>query len=179
MCLANSEAKKNEKSYTYLFKMKNFLRQVRAIFGLMHLWPIDGCLEMIEYCIAKARLVEYPTSTNTNSNNTTTTAEPPNPTTNPQQVKKQISVTNGDSWLSSNMACSNSDITIANRLSSTDYLEQMVEMHRNLTMILTNKKNELMAYKELTRCARITLEKYYEHQQFQDAAGFYKSDNQG
>ncbi len=31
----------------------------------------------------------------------------------------------------------------------------------------------MTAYKELTKCARLTLEKFYEHQQFQDAAGFY------
>ena len=39
--------------------------------------------------------------------------------------------------------------------------------------ILEKKKQELIAYRELTICARKTLEKYYEHQQIQDEAGFY------
>lgn len=38
--------------------------------------------------------------------------------------------------------------------------------------MLQEKKTEFTAYGELTRCARLTLEKYYEHQQIQDAAGY-------
>lgn len=210
ICLANQEAKSNEKSYTHLFKMKNFLRQVRAMFGLMHLWSIDGCLEMIEYCLTKSRLFEYPNfssgGVNPNNNTNTTNQQQPGASssstaTGPPGFKKQISIINmqttatttsatttattsssstieNPSSLSQAASASNSAVDLS-RL-STDYVEQIANLHRNLTIILTNKKNELTAYKELTKCARLTLEKYYQHQQIQDAAGFYdKNENQG
>lgn len=165
--------------------MKNFIRQVRAMFGLMHLWSIDGCLEIIEYCLTKSRLFEYPSLSNNTTSAVTTTALPAVSSTNPNSnpgLKKQISIINMQasttSVNSSSTASPNNSIDF-NRL-TTDYVEQMTELHRNLTIILTNKKNEFTAYKELTRCARLTLEKYYEHQQIQDAAGFYdKNENQG
>ena len=97
--------------------MKNFLRQIRAIFGLMHLWSIGGCLELVEYCITKSTIYEQPSHSN-NSNIEST------------QTK--------------------------------------------LINILNKKKAELSAYKELTRCAAQTLHKYYEHQENQDAAGYYE-----
>lgn len=62
ICQAYMEAKTNEKSYLHLYKMKNFLRQIRAMFGLMHLWQIEHCLEIVEYCLAKAKLYELPSS---------------------------------------------------------------------------------------------------------------------
>lgn len=49
----------------------------------------------------------------------------------------------------------------------------------NLMQALTEKKNELAAYRELTKYARTTLQKYYEHQQMQDAAGYYESKSDG
>ena len=67
VCLAFQEAKENDKSYTHLFKMKNFLRQIRAIFGLMYLWSIDGCLEMIDFCLTKSKLYEQPLISNANA----------------------------------------------------------------------------------------------------------------
>ena len=51
--------------------------------------------------------------------------------------------------------------------------EQSADPNNSLLSILNKKKQELTAYKELTLCARKTLEKYYEHQRIQDAAGFY------
>lgn len=69
VCLAYQEAKTNEKSYTHLFRMKNFLRQIRAMFGLMHLWSIDGCLEMIDFCLTKSKSIEYPRQSTTITNN--------------------------------------------------------------------------------------------------------------
>lgn len=167
ICLAYQEAKTNEKSYTHLFKMKNFLRQIRAMFGLLHLWSIDGCLEIIEYCLAKSRLFEYP------NNSAATAAAVVNASSNStNSLKKQISVISA-------LDPTNISTIDLNRL-TTDYVEQIVDMHRNLAIILANKKTEFTAYKELTRCARVTLEKYYEHQQIQDAAGFYdKTESQG
>lgn len=165
----------------HLFKMKNFLRQVRAMFGLMHLWSIDGCLEIIEYCLTKSRLFDYPSLSNSTvipTATTTTTATTTlglNTSTNisKQTLKKQISV------ISMNMSTESISSIDLKRL-TTDYMEQMADIHRNLTVILTSKKAEFTAYKELTRCARLTLEKYYEHQQIQDAAGFYdKTEQQG
>jgi hypothetical protein len=70
VCLAYQEWKESnsEKAHAYLFKMKNFIRQVRAIFGMMHLWHIDGCIELIEFCLARAKLYEQPFINNTNNN---------------------------------------------------------------------------------------------------------------
>lgn len=58
ICQAYQEAKTNEKSFVHLFNMKNFLRQIRAIFGLMHLWQIDCCLELVDYCLTKSKMYE-------------------------------------------------------------------------------------------------------------------------
>ena len=121
VCQAFQEFKTNEKSYTHLFKIKNFQKQVRAIFGLMYLWPIDNCLEMIDFCLTKSKLIEQ-------------------------------------SYVYDNGSC---------------LVDEYTECHENLIKILNEKKDEFLAYKELTKCARQTLEKYYEHQQIQDAAGFY------
>ena len=181
ICLANQESKTNEKSYTHLFKMKNFLRQIRAIFGLMHFWSIDGCLEMIDYCLTKTRLFEYP-SINNNRQHSTSTANYNNNNVQPtSNLTKNISLINmqaSTTSISSSNSLNKFDID-QNRL-TTDYFEQMAECHRSLMIILSNKKLEFTAYKELTRCARLTLEKYYEHQQIQDAAGFYdKNEIQG
>ena len=62
ICQAYQEAKTNEKSFLFLYKMKNFLKQIRAIFGLLHAWPIDSCLELIDFCLVKAKLYEQPTN---------------------------------------------------------------------------------------------------------------------
>lgn len=93
-----------------------------------------------------------------------TTTQPSTPTT----------TTAGDNGNNSFVTDTSTAITTTdlNRL-TTDYGEQIADLHRNLTVILTNKKIELTAYKELTRCARLTLHKYYQHQEIQDAAGFY------
>ena len=121
VCRAYQEAKKNEKSFVHLFKMKNFLKQTRAIFGLMYLWNIDECLTLIEYCLAKSKLYEQPGHANDDDDDA-----------------------NFDSC------------------------------HRaRLVAMLNSKKVEFTAYKELVSSARKTLEQYYEHQQIQDAAGFY------
>ena len=66
-------------------------------------------------------------------------------------------------------------MTIQNNNQLIDNLqqEQSVDPNNSLLSILNKKKQELTAYKELTLCARKTLEKYYEHQRIQDAAGFY------
>ena len=120
ICQAYKEARSNEKSYFYLYKMKSFLRQIRAVFGLMHLWSIDCCLELVEYCLSKSKMYENPST-----------------------------------W------------------HAKEELEQYAEIHFSLQGILEKKKQELIAYKELTMCARKTLAKYYEHQQIQDEVGFY------
>lgn len=121
ICQAYKEARAaNEKSYFNLYRMKSFLRQIRAVFGLMYLWPIDCCLELVEYCLSKAKIYENPMN----------------------------------SW-------------------HREELENYAEIHFSLESILEKKKQELIAYKELTMCARKTLAKYYEHQQFQDEVGFY------
>ncbi len=103
--------------------MKNFLRQIRAMFGLMHMWPIEGCLEMVEYCLAKARVYE------TTASNSTSVSQ------------------------------------------DTDTITS--EVHTSVLAILNKKKQELIAYMDLTVCAGKTLAKYYEQQQIQDAAGLY------
>ena len=121
ICRAYQEAKRNEKSFLHLFKMKNFLRQIRAIFGLMYLWNIDECLELIEYCLTKAKLYVQ-----------------------------------------------SSEIFV-----SEDMVDYDKNSHASLVAMLNNKKLEFTAYKELVTSARQTLEQYYEHQQIQDAAGFY------
>ena len=135
ICQANQEAKKNEKSFMILFKIKNFIKQIRAIFGLMHLWPIDSCLELIEFCITKSKLYEQPN-------------------------------------VAGDVMQQSESINIEDQLQAS-YLDS----HNNLITLLNNKKTEFTAYKELTKCARQTLEKYYEHQQIQDAAGFYETNN--
>jgi hypothetical protein len=129
---------------------------------------------MIDYCLTKSRLFEYPSNNINRHQPSTTTAS------SQHGLTKHISLINMQtstiSTTSSSNSLSNLDL---NRL-TTDYFEQMSECHRNLMIILSNKKVEFTAYKELTRCARLTLEKYYEHQQIQDAAGFYdKNENQG
>lgn len=103
--------------------MKSFLRQIRAVFGLMHLWSIDCCLELVEYCLSKAKMYENP----------------------------------------------------MNAWHAKEDLDNYAEIHFSLESILEKKKQELIAYKELTVCARKTLAKYYEHQQFQDEVGFYNN----
>ena len=131
ICQAYQEAKTNEKSFTHLFRIKNFLKQIRAIFGLMHLWSVESCLELIDYCLAKSKLSQEPDT-------------------------------------SFQMETS-SQILIIDKMISTDF-----NVTDHLISILNEKKNELTAYQELTRYARTTLQKYYEHQQMQDAAGFYE-----
>lgn len=118
LSFANQEAKNFDKAYCYLFKINNFLRQIRAIFGFMDQWSIDGCLELIDFCIKKCQFFE-----------------------------------------------------------STDYDSSEFEYLNSLIDILLDKKNEFTAYKDLISCAQSVLEKYYEHQQNQDAAGFYDSNN--
>jgi len=124
ICQAHQEAKTNEKSYIHLYKMKNFLKQTRAIFGLMHLWSVESCLELVEYSLAKCKLFQEP-----------------------------------NSFEMDNIS---QDITTTNHFSISD----------NFIQVLNEKKNELIAYQELTKYARSTLQKYYEHQQMQDAAGY-------
>lgn len=62
ICQAYQEAKSNEKSYVHLFKIKNFIKQIRAVFGLMHLWSVESCVELVDYCLAKAKFCQEPTS---------------------------------------------------------------------------------------------------------------------
>jgi hypothetical protein len=120
ICRAYQEAKKNEKSFLHLFRMKNFLRQIRAIFGLMYLWNIDECLLLIEYCLTKSKLYEQPGYCHTT---------------------------------------------------------ELTDNYASLVFMINNKKIEFTAYKELVTSARQTLEQYYEHQQIQDAAGFYDNND--
>ncbi len=130
ICHAYQEAKQNQNSFIHLYKIKNFLRQIRAIFGLMHMWPIESCLEMVEYCLTKAKLFETTCVTTT--------------------------------------PCYNS-VNLYSCASEYDSFE----IHTSVLAILNKKKQELIAYKDLTICAGKTLAKYYEHQQIQDAAGLY------
>lgn len=62
---ANQETKHFEKSYCYLFKINNFKRQIRAVFGLMYQWPIEGCLESIDFLVQKCKFFQL---TDLNSN---------------------------------------------------------------------------------------------------------------
>ena len=59
-CLSyvNQQTKDFDKSYCYLFKINNFKRQIRAVFGLMFQWSIDGCLEVIDFLIQKCRFFQ-------------------------------------------------------------------------------------------------------------------------
>ncbi|RNA16340.1 Zinc finger FYVE domain-containing 26 [Brachionus plicatilis] len=118
LSFANQEAKHFDKSYYYLFKINNFIRQIRAVFGLIDQWSIDGCLELVDFCIKKCQFFQL-------------------------------------ADLDSNEA---------------QYLSSLIE-------ILDDKKKEFTAYNDLILCAQNVLEKYYEHQQVQDAAGFYDSNN--
>jgi hypothetical protein len=132
ICQAYQEAKTNEKSYIHLYKMKNFIKQIRAIFGLMHLWSVESCLELVDYCLTKSKMFHEPDFDTIEKSSTD----------------------------------QNQDLTVCDH----DFIE-------NLLPILIEKKNELTAYQELTKYARITLHKYYEHQEMQDAAGYYDEIN--
>ncbi len=135
ICQAYQEAKTNEKSYIHLYKMKNFIKQIRAIFGLMHLWSVESCLELVDYCLTKSKMFHEP-----------------------DDFIDTMEKTSTDQL--------NQDLTVCDH----DFIE-------NLIPILIEKKNELTAYQELTKYARVTLHKYYEHQEMQDAAGYYDEIN--
>lgn len=106
----------------------------------MYLWPIDSCLELIDFCLTKSKLFEQP-------------------------------------FVNSLSSSLNIDSETEQRDTKQPFQTQYIDYHKKLVAMLNDKKTEFTAYKELTRCARSTLEKYYEHQQIQDAAGFYDNEN--
>ena len=58
VCCAYKESTINEKSYLYLFKMKNFAKQIRYCLSFMYLWPIDSCLEIVDYCLTRLKSLD-------------------------------------------------------------------------------------------------------------------------
>ena len=100
ICCAYKESILNEKSYLYLFKMKNFSKQIRYCLSLMYLWPIDSCLEVVDFCLTRLKSLD-------------------------------------DKFLSTN-------ITFSKYKDYIDYLNDI--------------KIEFESYKELTQCAKQTLD---------------------
>jgi hypothetical protein len=149
----------------------------------MYLWPIDGCLELIDFCLTKSKLFEQPFMNNAASSDMDQLNfhyVPDNAASSMNKSSQSSSSnSNKNEKTAKNKAASSNkaNSTATTTLQSNFYQNQYLDFHKKLITMLTNKKTEFIAYKELTKCARLTLEKYYEHQQIQDAAGFYDTNN--
>jgi hypothetical protein len=157
----------------------------------MHLWPIDGCLELIDFCLTKSRLFEQPFINGSGSDidqlnfhympdNAATTTAKSSSLSSSSNSNKNSGIVAG---VRNKPVTNNPQLVLTTNSSSVSspqinfYQNQSLDLHKKLIAMLANKKTEFIAYKELTKCARLTLEKYYEHQQIQDAAGFYDTNN--
>jgi hypothetical protein len=146
----------------------------------MYLWSIDGCLEMIDFCLTKSKLFEQPFMNNANSDMDQLNFHyvPDNIAASSTAKSSQSSSSNSNkNERNTKIKNASTNANAAANSQSNFYQNQYLEFHKKLITMLTNKKTEFIAYKELTKCARLTLEKYYEHQQIQDAAGFYDANN--
>lgn len=100
-------ASTNEQSHQYLFKIRNFNNQLKYCLTLLHLWTINGCLEILEFLISKIKLFNFP---------------------------------------------------------QDSLIREVDSNYNDYLKFLNDKKKEFEAFKELTECARLTAEKYFDEE---------------